>query len=263
MRQVPVIIEPEPDDPGAAAVLVDGTVAGRPYRFILDTGAARTQLAADDYTAALPVVGREDSSGALGGRSADPLVAVTNLAVGPLRAARLEVTRDDGGGPGIRNVLGMDVLGSHCCHFRLDAGVLDLEPPPGGQVYSSLLTARRGHAYVDLRWPGVTARACWDTGSSVTVVNRDFWLGHPGLFKEIGSSAGTDNHGVRADTPVLMMAGPVIGARAFAPHRVVAADLSGVNRAAQYPMDLIAGYPTLRQADWLFDFPAKRWALTR
>jgi hypothetical protein len=28
-------------------------------------------------------------------------------------------------------------------------------------------------------------------------------------------------------------------------------------------MDLILGYPTIRQADWLFDFPARRWAVTR
>jgi hypothetical protein len=27
-------------------------------------------------------------------------------------------------------------------------------------------------------------------------------------------------------------------------------------------MDLILGYPTIRQADWLFDFPARRWTLT-
>jgi hypothetical protein len=37
MRQVPLVIVPEPDDPGCATVMVDGTVAGRPYRFILDT----------------------------------------------------------------------------------------------------------------------------------------------------------------------------------------------------------------------------------
>jgi hypothetical protein len=28
------------------------------------------------------------------------------------------------------------------------------------------------------------------------------------------------------------------------------------------PMDLILGYPAWRQADWLFDFPARKWALT-
>jgi hypothetical protein len=39
---MPLIIEPDLDDPDCAEVLVDGTVAGRPYRFLLDTGAART-----------------------------------------------------------------------------------------------------------------------------------------------------------------------------------------------------------------------------
>jgi hypothetical protein len=28
-------------------------------------------------------------------------------------------------------------------------------------------------------------------------------------------------------------------------------------------MDMILGYPALREADWLFGFPARRWALTR
>ena len=37
---------------------------------------------------------------------------------------------------------------------------------------------------------------------------------------------------------------------------------SGVNSTLEYPMDLILGYPTIRQADWLFDFPARRWAVT-
>ena len=35
-----------------------------------------------------------------------------------------------------------------------------------------------------------------------------------------------------------------------------------MNSTLEYPMDLILGYPTIRQADWLFDFPARRWTLT-
>jgi Aspartyl protease len=136
MRQVPLVIEPDPDDPGCAAVMVDGTVAGRPYRFLLDTGAARTQLETDEYTTALRTVTGDTSYGSFGIGSADSLVTIADLAVGPLQAATLEVTRDECG-PHMRN-----------------------------------------HATVE------------------------------------------------------------------------------------HPMDLILGYPTLRQADWLFDFPAKRWALT-
>lgn len=262
MHQVPLIIEPDPDNPGCAAVLIAGTVAGRPYRFILDTGAARTQLEADEYTTALAAAGEDVSSGAFGGHTADPVVTVTDLAVGPLRAATLQVARVPGGGPAQRNVLGMDVLGRYACHFRLSAGVLELEAVPAAQADLDLLIGPRGHPYVDVHWPGVTGRACWDTGAGATVVNRDFWLGHPELFEEIGTSTGTDSNGTQAETPLLRMAGPVIGHRAFTAHSAVAVDLSGVNAGLEYPMDFILGYPTLRQADWLFDFPSKRWALT-
>ena len=262
MRQVPLIIEPDPDDPGCAAALVEGTVAGRPYRFVLDTGAARTQLEADEYTSGLATAAGDISSGAFGGHTADQVVTVTDLAVGPLHVAALDVVRVPGGGPMPGNLLGMDVLRQHACHFRLDASVLELEATPAARADQELLMGPRGHVYVEVRWPGVTGQACWDTGAGATVVNRDFWLGHPELFEEIGTSAGTDSSGTQAQTPLLRMAGPVIGHRAFDGHNVVAVDLSGVNAGVEYPMDLILGYPTLRQADWLFDFPARRWALT-
>jgi predicted aspartyl protease len=237
-------------------------VAGRPYRFVLDTGAARTQLEADEYTTALAAVTGDISFGAFGGSVADPVVTITDLAIGPLQAATLDVARVPGGGPQPGNLLGMDVLRQYVCHFRLDASVLELEATPAARADQDLLMGPRGHVYVEVHWPGVTGQACWDTGAGATVVNRDFWLGHPELFEEIGTSVGTDSSGARAETPLLRMAGPVIGHRAFTGHSVVAVDLSGVNAEVEYPMDLILGYPTLRQADWLFDFPAKRWTLT-
>jgi predicted aspartyl protease len=262
VRQVPLIIEPEPDDPGGAIVMVDGTVAGRPYRFVLDTGAARTQLETDEYTAALATVADDSSAGAFGGSVTHSVVTITDLAVGPLRAATLAVRRAEPGGPHQRNLLGMDVLRRYRCHFRLDAGVLELDQPRDHPADQVLRSSSRGHPYVDVRWPGVTGHACWDTGSSATIVNRDFWRAHPELFEETGTTSGTDGSGTQAETPTLLMAGPVIGQRAFADHRAVAVNLSGANSTTDYPMDLILGYPTLRQADWLFDFPAQRWTLT-
>ncbi len=259
---MPLIIEPDADDPDFATVLVDATIAGRPYRLILDTGAARTQLNVDEYTATLRPVGEDASSAAFGSTVTEPLVTVTGLAVGPVRIAELDVTRSE---RGLAQVLGMDVLGQYCCHFRLEAGVLGLgrEPRPGVQADMPLVLDRRGHPYVDVQWPGVSGRACWDSGAGATVVDRAFWLSHRSLFRRVGVSVGTDAHGAAVETPLLLMAGPVIGRRAFSRHKVVAVDLSGVNAAADYPMDLILGYPTIRQADWLFDFPARRWMLHR
>jgi hypothetical protein len=252
-----LIIEPDPDDPGCASVQVDASIAGRRYRLILDTGAARTQLDSDEYTSGLRPVGQDTSSAAFGGRVTDPVVTITDLAVGPLRLAALDVTRSQSA-TGSR--LGMDVLGQYRCHFRLAAGVLELAAS-GQLAGDELLVDRRGHPYLTVSWPGVTASACWDTGSGATIVNRDFWLGHPELFEQIGTSVGTDGHGQRAETP-LLLAETVIGRRRFGGHRAVAVDLSAVNSTLEYPMDLILGYPTIRQADWLFDFPAGRWTLT-
>ena len=53
MILIPMIVEPDRDDPGCANVMVDGTIAGRPYRFVLDTGTARTHVVADNFTTTL------------------------------------------------------------------------------------------------------------------------------------------------------------------------------------------------------------------
>ena len=264
MPQIPLIIEAEPDDPDCATVMVDGTVAGRPYRFILDTGAARTQLEADDYTSTLEPMPGESSSGVFASRS-DPVVTVTDVAVGPIRVATLDVACVTPAPSRPGNLLGMDVLQRYRCLFRLEAAVLDVEPPADDQAGRDLRMDSRGHVYVDVSWPGwpdVTAQACWDTGAGITIVNRDFWLAHPLLFEEAGTSTGTDATGATLETPVVLLAEAVIGGRPFGEHHAAVVDLSRANSAIELPMDLILGYPTLRQADWLFDFPARRWTIT-
>jgi gag-polyprotein putative aspartyl protease len=260
VSQVPLIIEPDEDEPDFASVLVDATIAGRPYRLTLDTGAGQTDLTADEYTRGLTPVGEDSSAGVFGVPVVYPVVTITDLAVGSLRLAALDVRRSERGAGG---VLGMDVLGQHRCHFRLDAAILNVDSSPGAELENELLMDRRRHAFIEVHWPGASGRALWDTGSGPTIVNRDFWLRHPGLFEQIGVSAGTDASGERAETPLLLMAESVIGQRTFGRHKAVAVDLSGVNSTADYPTDLILGYPTLRQADWLFDFPARRWTLTQ
>jgi len=260
MPQIPLIIEAEPDDPGCATIMVDGTVAARPYRFILDTGAARTQLEADEYTCTLEARPGENSSGVFASHR-DPIVTVTDVAIGSLRVATLDVTRVSPAPPRPGNLLGMDLLQRCRCLFRLEAAVLDVEAPADYQAGRDLRMDSRGHVYVDVSWPGVTAQACWDTGAGITIVNRDFWLAHRRLFEEIGTTVGTDATGATLETPVVLLAEAVIGERSFGRHQAAVVDLSQANSTIDLPMDLILGYPTLRQADWLFDFPARRWAV--
>jgi hypothetical protein len=265
MPELPLLIEPDEDDEGCALYLVDGSIGGRPYRFMLDSGGVMSQVTADDYTTPLPVV-RMDTSHGVHASATEPVVAVADVVVGPLSLPTLDVTRVERIPGMLRNILGMDVLHQHRCHFRLagdPAGaVLELDEPADLTDALDIQSSSRGHTYVDVQWPGVTARACWDTGASGTIVNRDFTLAHPDLFEEVGMSAGTDATGARVETAVLLMAAPEISGHAFAKQTVFSVDLTEANKTTTIPMDMIIGYPTMSQANWLFDFPAGKWKLT-
>jgi gag-polyprotein putative aspartyl protease len=258
MHAIQLHVEPDPDEPEFASVFLDVRVAGRPYRLLLDTGAARSQLPADEFTASLREVGTDSSAGAFGADVAADVVVIPDLVLAGLVVHDLEVTRSRGG-PGL---LGMDVLSRYRCWFRLAAGALELNDGVGVGGEHDLILGRRGHPYVQLTWPGASGVACWDTGASVTVVDDGFWRSRPGLFEQAGTSSGTDSGGGHASTPLLRMAGPRIGQRQFAEQPAVAVDLAAVNRTVDLPMDLILGYPAISQADWFFDFPSRRWSVT-
>ena len=49
MNAIELIIVPDEKESEVAQIFVDGKIDGRKYRFLLDTGAANTTLAGDDY----------------------------------------------------------------------------------------------------------------------------------------------------------------------------------------------------------------------
>jgi predicted aspartyl protease len=265
MQTVPLTIVPDPDDASCADVLVDVTVGGRSYRVVLDTGAAHTHLVADEHTADLPVVQCSSSAGALAvGR--DELVTVQGVRLGPIAVASLDVVRVPGEQPDARHLVGMDVLRDWCLEVSLSRGLLQIGTPSTAHVptvVQALEMDDRGHSYVGLTWSGVVARACWDTGAGITVVDAAFAEGHPELFDSAGSAYGIDSTGTRVETPILTMCGPEIGGALFADHRVAVVDLGPANATLEIPMDLIVGYPTIVQADWWLDFPGRRWGFVR
>jgi Aspartyl protease len=261
MTQVPIIVVADPDTPGCADVKVDIEVDGRRYRCELDTGAARTTLASDEYLASLPACGSDRSARAFSART-DDLVTILGLAVGPLSVGPVEVARVPAG-PDQRCLLGMDVLGRYCCRFRFDAGILELTDSPDPAATLPLQVSDRGHLYVTPRWAGISASACWDSGAGITLVDQSFHRAHPHLFAEAGTTVGRDGSGASFETPVYLMSGPMIGGVQFGPSLAAVIDMSAMNHGLQYPMDMIVGYPTYRQAEWLFDVPGRGWQAPR
>jgi hypothetical protein len=83
MNVLDLIVQPDMEDADAAEVFVDGALGGRPYRFLLDTGAAKTCVRYDEYTATFASAGKDTSSGVFAGGSRD-LVIAPSRALGPI-----------------------------------------------------------------------------------------------------------------------------------------------------------------------------------
>lgn len=264
MTDLHLIIEPDQDEPGAALPFVDGLVDGKPYRFLLDTGAARSSIIHDDYTATLSSSGKHASSGVFAPSNED-IITIARLEIGPITQQNFSLTRSPQE-PGSPTLIGMDILHDFCCHFRFDEGRVSVEsdcPPDDANTFEPLRLDNRLHPYIKVNFGTAQANAIWDTGSSITVADLNFIQRQPTFFAEAGYSTGTDATGAQVQTPMFTMSSANIGGHLFPPHRIAAVDLSRINATLETPMDLIIGYITYSQAHWMFDFPAKKWRISR
>lgn len=265
MRGFTLIIKPDEEEAAAAEVLVEGTIGGRAYRFLLDTGSARTTVVYDGYTAAFDCVETSDSSGVFAS-SRDDLITVPSIELGPIARHDFTVARMAAQAPARRNLIGMDLLKDFCCYFLFDENRVTVDgsgEDTAGYAFQALFLDRKFHPYVEVQFGALKAQAVWDTGAGITVVDLGLIERHPAFFAEAGRSTGTDSTGSSLETPLFIMAETVIGGHVFAPHKVAGVDLAPVNATTDVPMDLILGYSTLSQANWLFDFPRQRWAVSK
>jgi hypothetical protein len=265
MAEVKLIIKPDEEEAEAAEVYVDGKLDGKDYRFLFDTGAARSSVISDRYTATLKSVGQHSSSGVFTASSED-LITIGSIEIGPIAKHDFTLTRASAGAVGKTSLIGMDLLKDYRCHFFFNESrvfVDSSDSPVGDYAFEPLLFDKKFHPHVDVQFGDAHAYAVWDTGASLTVVDMNFINKHLDFFEEVGQSAGTDSTGTTVQTPMFIMSRTVIGKQVFPPHKVAGVDLLQVNATVEMPMNLIVGYSTYRKADWLFDFPHKRWVISK
>jgi hypothetical protein len=218
----------------------------------------------DDYTGAFASAEKHTSSGVFASGSQD-LITVPSVTVGPISRSDFTLARAAQGDTGRQNMIGMDLLKDLRCHFRFDERRVEVEEDAGegGAAFEELFLDQRAHPYISVRLGDVIATAVWDTGSGMTVVDTNFIARAPGFFAAAGQSTGTDSTGAQQETPMYMMAAATIGGYTFPTQRVAAIDLSRVNATLERPMDLGIGYNLYSKAHWLFDFPRRRWRITK
>ena len=266
MDALELIVIPDETEPGSAEVYVDGTIDGRPYRFLLDTGAARSCVIADEYTAALPSIEKHDSSGVFAASSED-VITVPSLTVGPITRQDFTLVRAPADSPGTPTLIGMDLLKDYRCHFLFDANRVLLErggEPEAHPAPQALFLDSRAHPYVDVQFGPATAHAVWDTGAESDRGRHGI---HPAASRLLPGDPAPRPGRTPPERPWKHRCSTwwraVIGDTPFSAQRVAGVDLSRINTTIEHRMDLILGYNHLRQANWLFDFPRKQWGIKK
>lgn len=259
-------VEQDKDDPDSSDVYVDGTIDNKPYRFRLDTGAGRTSIKSDGFTSGFKVVGTKTGAGAFA-KTTDDLIIVPQIQIGSLLQSQTTVVRTPKSASNRANLLGMDFLKAFPLHFLYDSRRVEVVDVTALATKVSLLDLFMGennHPYVDLIWEGgIKAKGVWDTGAGMTLFDSAFMKKHPKLFTKVGTSIGTDSSGTSQETPVYQVTGFTLGGKRFPATKAVVIDLSVPNSTIKTPMDFILGYNVQKKANWIFDFPNKKWAISK
>src|SRR4051812_4429905 len=76
-------LKPDAEEAEAAEIYVDGSIGGRPYRFLLDTGAGKSSVVSDEYTSQFASSEKHTSSGVFA-KSSENLISVPSIVMGPI-----------------------------------------------------------------------------------------------------------------------------------------------------------------------------------
>jgi hypothetical protein len=263
MVELPMILESDRDDPDCASVFVDGWSEGRRRRFLLDTGAAMSQVPRDWLAHESPGQGERTGVAALGSTH-QRLGQVDSLRVGSLEVRKVTVGVLAEEHPHFWGLLGMDVLGQEAWEFdfagrRVGVGSVESD---ADRRWSRLDRCPSGQPLVEMNVGPVPATAVWDSGAGITLVDASFHHRHADLFVPAGSATGTDSGGNQAETPLAVMAASRIADVDFPSCKVAIVDLVHATAALDRPMHLILGYTLIQSAAWIFDFPRQRWVVT-
>lgn len=233
-----------------------------------DTGARLSSLRANADLALYAAGEPEHTMGAAGVLIQQNTRVVESLSVGELRAGDLKLTET---APGAARAdvahIGSDFLlaataPGQSVVFNFDANTLteSSEPLAAPQQIEFIMGALMG---LHVSASGTDILALFDTGAYTTVIDRDFYLAHPGLFVSTGN--GTTIHDAQGRGAAALSAtitSLTIGPRTFANVPAIVLDLSALRARFGKPMTMILGLDLIRQNNWMFNLHSAQWSMT-
>lgn len=261
MKKFNLTIKHDDELKDTAEVYVNVLVDGHGADFILDTGCSVTSLFYNDFSATYPALEQGEYSSAFGKSKSDKIL-VNTISLGDIKKNNCKISRTPKGG-NAKNLLGMDFLGDHYFELFLSENQLVLSDNSSTYCRNDLILDSGKIPFIEVSFEGKIAKAVWDTGAGVTIVDQSFFEANKNLFKNAGSTSGTDSTGTTFATPIYSIEFMEIGGIKFPEHRVVPLNLGHLGPKTGRGMDFILGYSTLKLANWAMDFKNKKWQIMK
>ena len=261
MKSFDLLIQFDDDSQETAEVYVEGKIQGVACRFLLDTGCARTSLNFDDFSSNFEKVGSNESSGIFCKTHYDE-IKVDSLEFGDFIETNVILSRAREGELD-RKLLGMDILKKYSLNFSFLNKKVEVNQGLSlkNLIMNELILDKGSIPQIAFKFADSDVLGVWDSGASVTLADINFINKHHSMFEKVGSELGTDSTGKQMETPMYIMKPITLGNQELPAHKVAGVNLSNITSNSEIPMVFVFGYSTLSKANWLFDFPQKKWAI--
>ena len=158
--------------------------------------------------------------------------------------------------------IGLDVFRGRIVELDLQKKILrGLERIPTRLQTQKLLDNGKA-LFIPVSIDGKISDAMFDTGATLSVVDREFVKKNPGLFTSVGDvDSGKDGANVKMDARLYYLKEATIGGKDFRQVETVAISFEQFKDVLPPGSYFVAGYSVIRRARWYLDLKNGNWAL--
>lgn len=229
-------------------------IDGIKSRFLFDTGAASSQIMADNHTNKYDSLGKKESKGASGIGTTQELIILSEIQFGQKVYKNFKINR------GERSIFGLDFLQDLLIEIDLKGERLNiLNNFSRKEILENIRWLSSGHLTIPLKLCEIKNFALFDTGADSTVIDEKFVRDNPDMFQLIRSEDGEDAHGNKVPSNVYTCREVQIGHLKLKNVEMASFEFGDYLREKMENVPIILGNNIIYGSKWSFDLKSGFW----
>lgn len=246
---------------GAGDIRVPCEIHGQSFSDCkVDTGAVVGSVKKNIFTSPYEIINKVSVSSVSGAENSCDVTIVPLTFASEAHDKSLVMVCDQLKSTGVDVILGADVLLAKPIIFNFKNQNLEINAAPPAAGLSSFTMDEVGHILLPLKISRqIEAKAMFDSGASVTLVDRAFVESHPESFTVVRDDTVTDTHGNTIGSKLVITSLVEVGEIRFVAEYMMAVDLSAAKALMGQDVNFILGHNLTKSGNWYFSKTDKLW----